>query len=166
MSRWKLLGAAAVVAAVVIGARFLPLAHWTIQLVELIRGSGLWGVLLFVAVFAVSTVALLPGSVLTMLAGFIYGPIYRLLVVVPASLLSATSSFLPGTRLRGFDSSTTTGRSTTSRVRDTRKAPWRKPASTFGPTGGLLSAGAHRRTVPDTRSPATRTSLRTPRTHP
>jgi uncharacterized membrane protein YdjX (TVP38/TMEM64 family) len=96
MSRWKLLGAAAVPAALVVGARFLPLAHWTIQLVALIRESGAWGVLLFVAVYAVSTVALLPGSVLTMLAGFVYGPVYGLLVVVPAALLGATSAFLLG----------------------------------------------------------------------
>jgi len=96
MSRWKLLGAAAVLAALVVGARFLPLAHWTIQLVALIRESGAWGVLLFVAVYAVSTVALLPGSVLTMLAGFVYGPVYGLLVVVPAALLGATSAFLLG----------------------------------------------------------------------
>ena len=96
MSRWKLLGAAAVPAALVVGARFLPLAHWTIQLVALIRESGAWGVLLFVAVYAVSTVALLPGSVLTMLAGFVYGPVYGLLVVVPAALLGTTSAFLLG----------------------------------------------------------------------
>ncbi len=96
MNRWKLLGAASVLAALVIGARFLPLAQWTIQLVTLIRESGAWGVVLFVAVYAVSTVALLPGSVLTMLAGFVYGPIYGLLVVVPAALLGATCSFLLG----------------------------------------------------------------------
>ncbi|HEY3383504.1 MAG TPA: VTT domain-containing protein [Vicinamibacterales bacterium] len=96
MSRSKLLGAAAVLAALVAGARLLPLAHWTVQLVSLIRESGAWGVLLFVAVYAVSAVALLPGSVLTMLAGFVYGPIYGLLVVVPASLLGATCSFLLG----------------------------------------------------------------------
>jgi len=103
MSRWRLLGAAAGLAALVIAGRFLPLAHWTIQLVALIRESGALGVLLFVAVYAVSTVALLPGSVLTMLAGFVYGPVYGLLVVVPAALLGATSAFLLGrTVLRGW----------------------------------------------------------------
>lgn len=96
MNRWKLLGAAAVVAAVIVGARVLPLADWTIRLVELIRDSGAWGVLLFVAVYAVSTVAMVPGAILTMLAGFVYGPVYGLLVVVPAALLGATSSFLLG----------------------------------------------------------------------
>jgi len=96
MSRWKLFGAVAVLVALVVGARFLPLADWTIRLVELIRDSGARGVLLFVAVYAVSTVAMVPGAILTMLGGFVYGPVYGLLVVVPAALLGATSSFLLG----------------------------------------------------------------------
>lgn len=96
MSRWRIAGALAVLAAVVIGARVLPLAQWTIQLADLVRSSGAWGVVLFIVIYAVSTVALLPGSILTMLAGFVYGPIYGLVVVVPAALLGATSAFLLG----------------------------------------------------------------------
>jgi len=96
MSRWTLFGVVAVLVALVVGARFLPLADWTIRLVELIRDSGARGVLLFVAVYAVSTVAMVPGAILTMLGGFVYGPVYGLLVVVPAALLGATSSFLLG----------------------------------------------------------------------
>jgi len=96
MSRWTLLGAVAVIAALVVGARFLPLADWTIRLVEIIRDSGAWGVLLFVAVYALSTIAMVPGAILTMLAGFVYGPVYGLLVVIPAALLGATSAFLLG----------------------------------------------------------------------
>ena len=96
MSRWKLFGAVAVLLALIVGARFLPLADWTIRLVEIIRDSGAWGVLLFVAVYGVSTVAMVPGAILTMLAGFVYGPVYGLLVAVPAALLGATGSFLLG----------------------------------------------------------------------
>ena len=96
MSRWKLLGAVAVLAALVVVARVLPLADWTIGLVGIIRGSGARGVLLFVAVYAVSTVAMVPGAILTMLGGFVSGPVYGLLVVVPGALLGATSAFLLG----------------------------------------------------------------------
>ena len=42
MSRWKLIGAGTILAALVIGGRFLPLAHWTIRLVALVRESGGW----------------------------------------------------------------------------------------------------------------------------
>lgn len=96
MSRWKVLAALIGLGALLAAARVLPLADWTIQLVEVIRSSGAWGVALFIAIYAVSTVALLPGSILTMVAGFVYGPIYGLFVVVPAALLGATSAFLLG----------------------------------------------------------------------
>jgi uncharacterized membrane protein YdjX (TVP38/TMEM64 family) len=96
MSRGKIVGAVMVLGALAVGARFLPLADWTITLVALIQDLGAWGVVLFVAIYAVSTVAMVPGAILTLLAGFVYGPVYGLLVVVPASLLGATSSFLLG----------------------------------------------------------------------
>ncbi len=95
-TRWKVLAALGILVAVMLGARVLPLARWTIDLVELVRVSGAWGVALFVLIYAVSTVALLPASVLTMVAGFVYGPIYGLIIVVPAALLGATSAFLLG----------------------------------------------------------------------
>jgi uncharacterized membrane protein YdjX (TVP38/TMEM64 family) len=48
-------------------------------------------------------VALVPGSLLTMVAGFAYGPITGLLVALPASVLAATTTFLLGrTVLRGW----------------------------------------------------------------
>ncbi len=103
MSRWRLLAALGILAAAVIGARVLPLAAWTVQLVEIVRESGAWGIALFAVVYVMCTVALLPASVLTMAAGFVYGPLYGLLVVVPAATLGATGAFLLGrTALRGW----------------------------------------------------------------
>ncbi|HSP89516.1 MAG TPA: hypothetical protein VLN08_01330, partial [Vicinamibacterales bacterium] len=63
MSRWKLLAAAVLLAAVMLAARVVPLAAWTIQFVDTIRDAGLPGVALYVLVYAVSTVALVPGSI-------------------------------------------------------------------------------------------------------
>lgn len=72
-------------------------------LAERIRGAGAAGVLLFIAVYVVAEVALVPGSLLTMAAGFAYGPIAGLLVASPASVLAATTAFLLGrTVLRGW----------------------------------------------------------------
>lgn len=96
MNRWKVLATLIGLGALLAAARVLPLADWTIQLVEVIRSSGAWGVALFIATYAVSTVALVPGSILTMMAGFVDGPVYGLIVVVPAALLGATSAFLLG----------------------------------------------------------------------
>ena len=103
MSRGRLLAALGILAAAIIGARVLPLAEWTVRLVEIVRESGAWGVALFAAIYVVCTVALIPASVLTMAAGFVYGPLYGLLVVVPAATLGATGAFLLGrTVLRGW----------------------------------------------------------------
>jgi uncharacterized membrane protein YdjX (TVP38/TMEM64 family) len=54
---------------------FLPAREWTIALVQRIRGAGATGVLIFIAAYMAAAVALAPGSLLTMAAGFAYGPI-------------------------------------------------------------------------------------------
>ena len=81
----------------------LPVREWTVALAERLRGSGAKGVLIFVAVYIIAEVALVPGSLLTMAAGFAYGPIGGLFVASPASVLAATVAFLLGrTVLRGW----------------------------------------------------------------
>jgi uncharacterized membrane protein YdjX (TVP38/TMEM64 family) len=74
----------------------LPVREWATALAERIRGAGVKGVLLFVGVYVAAEVALVPGSLLTMAAGFAYGPIRGLLVASPASVLAATTAFLLG----------------------------------------------------------------------
>lgn len=81
----------------------LPVRHWTIALAERIRGAGPTGVLIFIVTYILATVALVPGSLLTMAAGFAYGPVGGFLVASPASVLAATAAFLLGrTLLRGW----------------------------------------------------------------
>lgn len=92
-----------VLAGLVAGALFLPIGDWTIRLAERARGTGLAGVALFVIVYVASTVALLPGSILTLAAGFAYGPVWGLAVASPASVTGATCAFLLGrTTLRDW----------------------------------------------------------------
>jgi uncharacterized membrane protein YdjX (TVP38/TMEM64 family) len=95
-------GAGGVVAVVALWW-FLPVREWAIALAERIQGAGLKGVLIFVVVYVAAEVALVPGSLLTMAAGFAYGPIGGLLIASPASVLAATTAFLLGrTILRGW----------------------------------------------------------------
>ncbi|MGH8982449.1 MAG: TVP38/TMEM64 family protein [Acidimicrobiia bacterium] len=57
----------------------------------------------FFVAYVVSTVALLPGSILTLAAGFAYGPVWGLALASPASVTGATCAFLLGrTVLRGW----------------------------------------------------------------
>jgi uncharacterized membrane protein YdjX (TVP38/TMEM64 family) len=84
-------------------ARFLPVADWAIALAQSIRGAGATGVLIVTTVYVAAEVVLVPGSLLTMAAGFAYGPIGGLLVASPASVLAATTAFVLGrTALRGW----------------------------------------------------------------
>lgn len=87
--------AAAVVAILALG-RVLPLQAWATALAEYIRGAGATGVAVFVLVYIASTVAMIPGSVLTLIAGFAYGPLWGLLLVSPTSVAAATAACLLG----------------------------------------------------------------------
>ncbi len=87
------------VAGLLAAAWWLPVAAWTTRLAEQARGTGAVGVVVFVAAYVVSTVALLPGSILTLAAGFVYGPVWGLAVASPASVAGATCAFLLGRTL-------------------------------------------------------------------
>lgn len=61
--------------------------------VEWIRGAGILGVVAFAAIFVAATVLLLPASALTLGAGFAWGPLAGLGVVLPSAVLAATAAF-------------------------------------------------------------------------
>ena len=86
----------AVVAVIALAVYFLPLAQWVIALAERARDAGAVGVALFVVAYVISTVLALPGSILTLAAGFAYGPVWGLAVASPASVTGATCAFLLG----------------------------------------------------------------------
>ncbi len=99
----RVLLAAAVVAALAAAAWFLPLADWTTRLAVHARNTGATGVMIFVAAYVISTVAVLPGAILSLAAGFAYGPVWGLAIASPASVAGATCAFLLGrTFLRGW----------------------------------------------------------------
>ena len=70
-----------------------------VGLVTHIHDAGLVGVLLFALVYIISTVAFLPASVLTLAAGFVYGPLLGTLIVSPVSVVAATCAFVLGRTL-------------------------------------------------------------------
>jgi uncharacterized membrane protein YdjX (TVP38/TMEM64 family) len=101
---WK---RASVVVAVVVSIGLVlwlfPVAACTVELAEQLRSTGPAGVALFVVAYVVSTVLALPGSALTLVAGFAYGPALGLAIVSPASVIGATCAFLLGrSLLRGW----------------------------------------------------------------
>lgn len=77
-------------------AYFLPLAEWTTVLVERTRGTGSVGVAIFMVAYVFSTIAFLPGSLLSLALGFTYGPLWGLAIASPASIAGSTAAFLLG----------------------------------------------------------------------
>ena len=61
-----------------------------------IEGFGAVAPVVFVAVYAVATVAFLPGTPLTLLAGLLFGPIWGTLWALIGATLGATLAFLVG----------------------------------------------------------------------
>ncbi len=84
----------AVVAVLVVIVVVLPARQWAIAFVEWIRGQGVAAAAIFALVYVVAAVLLLPGSVLTLGAGFVYGALWGTLIVVPASIAAALISFV------------------------------------------------------------------------
>src|SRR3989304_4677627 len=99
MNKSRLFIIVLVPALVVAAAYFLPIAEGTTSLAERARGTGGPGVAMFFAAYIIATVAFLPGSILTLAAGFAYGPAWGLAIVSPASVAGATCAFLLGRTL-------------------------------------------------------------------
>jgi len=71
-------------------------AHWLLFLVAWARQAGPAGAVVYGLGYVLGTLLFLPGSVLTLLAGFLYGLAGGLAVVVPSSLVGAVVAFLLG----------------------------------------------------------------------
>jgi len=97
--RRKLFAGVAAVVAVAIAAALLPVGHWAIELIEAARRAGAAGIVALGAVYLVAPLLLLPASVLTLGAGFLYGPLWGTLLVVPLSNAVAAIAFLLGRTL-------------------------------------------------------------------
>ena len=99
MTRPRKLFIALIVVALVVSGFLLPIKDYPIQLAEWARGTGALGVTVFILAYIVSTILGLPGAILTLAAGFAYGPAWGLVVASPASVVGATCAFLLGRTL-------------------------------------------------------------------
>ena len=94
-ARWvKLALALAVIAALVVAFRLLPVAEWLTQFQAYVRNVGPIGYVIYALVYAVCCVLFIPASVLTLGAGAIFGVVEGALVVIVGATLGATLAFL------------------------------------------------------------------------
>lgn len=98
MSRpWAKPVMAAVILLVLVGlSRILPINEWVRYVLDWVDGLGAIGPLLLVAVYIAATVFLVPGSLLTLGAGFVFGLVQGTIVASIGSTLGATAAFLVG----------------------------------------------------------------------
>jgi uncharacterized membrane protein YdjX (TVP38/TMEM64 family) len=89
----RFLGGALVLVAGLAALRGFDGPHHLLAAVEWGRGAGAMGVLAFAVLFVVATVLMLPASVLTLAAGFVWGPLVGLLIVLPSAVLASTVAF-------------------------------------------------------------------------
>lgn len=92
----KLLALGAVVIAVFVAIRLLPVGDWARALIESVHEAGAWGAVAFAGVYLVAPLLLLPASVLTLGAGFLYGRLFGTLLASPVSVGAACIAFLLG----------------------------------------------------------------------
>lgn len=93
-SLWKGIAVAAGVAALLAAWRFLPLADWLRSLEGWISGMGVLGGVVYGAVYVAATLLLVPGSVLTLGAAYLFGVAGGMAVVWPSATAAAALGFL------------------------------------------------------------------------
>jgi uncharacterized membrane protein YdjX (TVP38/TMEM64 family) len=91
---WKPTLLVVAVSVALVGARFLGLNERLQDLRQWIDSLGTWGPLVFVFLYAAAVVAALPGSVLTVASGALFGSILGVVVVSSGSTLGASLCFL------------------------------------------------------------------------
>jgi len=99
MSARKIVISVVLVALIGIAIFVLPAKQWAIAFVEWMRGYGAAAIGIFAVVYVIAAVLLIPASVLTLGAGFVYGAVWGSLVVIPASVAAAVISFAISRRL-------------------------------------------------------------------
>ena len=94
--RWKWLVYLAVVVALVFATKHFHLQDLPRQALDWVAKLGLWGPVMFTGLYIVAAVLLIPGSILTLGAGAVFGFVRGTLMVSVASTLAAACAFLIG----------------------------------------------------------------------
>src|SRR6266540_7427592 len=90
----RLVALIAIVIALFLAMRFLPVQQWLRNFNDWVGQMGVAGIFIFIGVYAIATVLLAPGSILTIGAGFAFGLWIGFLAVSAGSTLGAALAFL------------------------------------------------------------------------
>jgi uncharacterized membrane protein YdjX (TVP38/TMEM64 family) len=79
----------------IVGAGILLRPYFEVsKLQTLLSGLGVWAPLLFILTYALATIFFLPGSILTLTGGFLFGPCLGLAYNLCGAMLGATVAFI------------------------------------------------------------------------
>src|SRR5213592_275939 len=90
----QVIALAAILIALFLAMRFLPVQQWVRNFNDWVGQMGVAGIFIFVGVYAVATVLLAPGAILTIGAGFAFGLWKGFLAVSVGATLGASLAFL------------------------------------------------------------------------
>ena len=93
---WKWLLFLGAALALITAAKYFHVQDLLKQALDWIGRLGPWGAALFIALYVVATVLFIPGSVLTLGAGAVFGVVWGSIYVSIAATLGATAAFLVG----------------------------------------------------------------------
>ena len=91
---WKWIALALAVVALIVAVKFLPIADWLNGFNQWIKGFGVWGIILYVGVYALATVLFLPGWIFTVGAGITFGLLWGTVAAICGATIGATLAFL------------------------------------------------------------------------
>lgn len=91
---WKWVAALAVVVALLVVRSYLPITDWLNAFNDWVAGLGTKGIAVYIVVYVAATVLFVPGSILTIGAGFLFGVVMGTAVVSVGSTVGASLAFL------------------------------------------------------------------------
>jgi len=93
---WRLAVLLVLVAGLVVAVKFLPVKQYLDSVLRWAEGLGVWGPIVVAGIYIGACVVFLPGSVLTLGAGFLFGVLKGTVTVSIGSTLGACAAFLVG----------------------------------------------------------------------
>jgi len=90
---------ALIIASLISALLFLPIKNWLVQALAWTDGLGIWGPVFVVGFYIVACVLFLPGSVITLGAGFLFKVLVGTITVSIGATLGACAAFLVGRTL-------------------------------------------------------------------
>lgn len=91
---WRTLGAVALAGALIVLARLLPLEAWLAAFERRMEALGFWAPLLYGAAYVAAALLLVPGALLTLGAGLLFGVARGTALVLVAATTAAALAFL------------------------------------------------------------------------